>query len=198
MTKPAGWDAVNNYKHPTKVTVRLTLFWTASVTADPAERLVRVATKMLQEHNLDLSVYKTSLKTADMTLSSNKPMPAMSDEFDAHAKVLRNLCHQVYRDDRPRLPVIFVPFSGPKSSEPCDVNGVAVKNTDWLPFVLINSNLKSEDGVTLLHEIGHAAGLGHFGKGPNDVAENFMGNGTNRTNMIASQVKAIAGAYFCR
>lgn len=198
MSNPPGWDAVNNYKHPGKVEVRLTLFWTAAVTADPAERLVNKAAKLLKEHNLGLSVYKTSLKTSDMTLSDSKPMPAMSDEFDAHALHLRGLCHQVYRDDRPRLPVIFVPFSGPKSSEPCDINGIAMMKTDWLPFVLINSNLQSEDGVTLLHEIGHAAGLGHVGSKPTDAIVNFMSYGNNRTNLFASQVKTIAGAYFCK
>ena len=44
MGNPPGWDAVNNYKHPGSVTVRLTLFWTAGVKVDPAKKLVDVAT----------------------------------------------------------------------------------------------------------------------------------------------------------
>ena len=117
MGNPPGWDAVNNYKHPGSVTVRLTLFWTAGVKVDPAKKLVDVATKLLKEHGLGLDVYQTSLKTSAMTLATDKPMPAMSDEFDAQAKVLRMMCHQIYQDARPRLPVIFCPFSGIRTGD---------------------------------------------------------------------------------
>jgi hypothetical protein len=198
MGNPAGWDAVNNYKHPGGVTVRLTLFWTAGVKTDPAKTLVDVATRMLNEHGLGVDVYNTTLKSAAMTLASDKWMPIMSDEFNAHAAHLRGLCHQIYRDSRPRLPVILCPFSGARGDEPCDINGVTVKGTGWLPYVIINSELKAKDGVTLLHEIGHAADLGHTGKGSTDVVENFMTYGDNRTNMTVNQVKAIAKAYFAR
>src|SRR4051794_24861742 len=198
VATPPGWDEVNNYKQPGDLKVRLTLFWAASVKSDPAKRLVDVATRMLKEHGIGIDVYQTSLKTPAMTLPGDRSMPAMSDEFDAYANVLRHQCHQIYQDARPRLPVIFVPFSGARGGEPCDVNGVCMKNKGWMSYVIINSDLTSKDGVTLLHEIGHAADLGHQGTGTSDAVENFMNYGENRTNMTAIQVKAIAKGYFVR
>jgi len=198
VANPPGWDEVNSYKQPGDLKVRLTLFWAASVKTDPAKRLVDVATKMLKEHGIGVDVYQTSLKTSAMTLPGDKSMSAMSDEFDAYANELRHQCHKIYQDARPRLPVIFVPFSGAKGGEPCDVNGVCMKNKGWMSYVIINSDLTSKDGVTLLHEIGHAADLPHQGKGTSDAVENFMNYGENRTTMTASQVKAIAKGYFVR
>lgn len=64
------------------------------------------------------------------------------------------------------------------------------------PYVLINSNAQSIDGVTLLHEIGHAAGNGHVGTSGGDVVFNFMSYAHNRTDMLRDQVIKIANSFF--
>lgn len=57
-------------------------------------------------------------------------------------------------------------------------------------FCLIDCTTPSKDGVTLLHEIGHAVGLEHrFEK-----VRNFMSYGTDRTEIDSDQLKALRNA----
>ena len=111
---------------------------------------------------------------------------------------LRMLAHKAFDDkgNPQRLPVIFCPFAKQNGADQCDFNGVTIKDTSWLPFVIINSEANSPDKVTLLHEIGHAANLVHIPKGKNDLVANFMSYETDRTDMLRNQVIAIAKAYF--
>lgn len=66
------------------------------------------------------------------------------------------------------------------------------------PFVLINTNHMSADGVTLLHEIGHAADCGHIAASSGDVVQNFMSYGGNRTDMLRDQVIKISKSFFAK
>ena len=107
---------------------------------------------------------------------------------------LRMLAHQAYQDTRPRLPVIFAPMHYSTHS-----TAQTFSNTDWPPFVVINSEEESPDGVTLLHEMGHAAKVpGDVDKpvGPSDAVNNFMLYGSGRNDMHKKQVIALAQSYF--
>lgn len=191
--KPPGWKELHEYQHPGNVKVRLSLFWTKNVSGDPAPALVDKADAMLKEHGLSLDVYASKYKQTSMTLD-------FTDELLGQDQLaeLRMLAHKTFDDKGkpPRLPVIFCPFAKQSGAEKCDVNGMVVTNTDWLPFVVINSNSSNPDKVTLLHEIGHAAKLVHIPKGKDDVVVNFMSWEQDRTGMLRNQVISIARAYF--
>lgn len=182
---PSNWKAINEYKHPGNVKVKLTLFSSENALNNPSSQYLSAAQTLLNQHGLDLDSH---------VVSTPLPYTDLANSIDS-ALELRMLAHKSYQDSSPRLPVIFCRFASQIAGE---VNGVTIKETDWLPFVLINSDNTSPDGVTLLHEIGHASGLGHVGRGKNDVMENFMTYGSNRTGMTRNQVIAIANSYFAK
>jgi Domain of unknown function (DUF4157) len=181
---PPGWDEIHNYKHPGSVTLGLAVFKTTGMSKDFSGRYIEVAQKMLKEHGLRLDVYIHST-----ALKWTMPLQTIDQVSD-----LRMLAHQAYQDTRPRLPVIFAPMHYSTHS-----TGQTFSNTDWLPFVVINSEEESSDGVTLLHEMGHAAKVpGDVDKpvGPSDAVNNFMLYGSGRNDMHKKQVIALAQSYF--
>lgn len=193
MSQQSVWDALHKYKHPGNIKVRLTFFWASNSTSDPAKTLADKAAALLGEHGMGIDVYPSMTKTAAHTLPFQEKL-----YLDDHALELRHKAHGVFQDKKPRLPVIFCPFRGEGGGGdgPCSTNGMCLKGTNWLPFVLINSELMSPDNVTLLHEIGHAAGLMHMATGANDAVKNFMGYQPTRTGMLRNQVVSIAQSYF--
>lgn len=190
---PPGWKDLHEYKHPGNVKVRLTLFWTSNVGADPAPALIDKTEKMLKEHGLSLDVYPAKQKQASTTLQYTDEIIGVDQ-----LKELRMLAHKAYDSTgKPgRLPVIFCKVRASTGADKCELQGMAVVNTEWLPFVIINSSSTAADNVTLLHEIGHAAKLVHIPKGKDDIVTNFMSYEANRTDMLRNQVIAIAKAYF--
>ena len=184
--RPPGWDEIHNYKHPGNVVVGLTIFKTTGMSKDFVARYVEVAKKMLKEHGLGLDVYTHATKL-DWTL----PLQTIEQVLE-----LRMLGHKAYQDVRPRLPIFFAPMHYSTHT-----TGQTYPKTDWLPFVVINSEEESQDGVTLLHEMGHAAnvpGRKDAPVGKDDVVHNFMEYGENRNDMHKQQVIAIAKAYFAK
>ena len=184
--KPPGWDELHNYKHPGNVVVGLTIFKTTGMSKDFSARYVEVAKKMLKEHGLGLEVYTHATKL-DWTL----PLQTIEQVLE-----LRMLGHKAYQDTRPRLPIFFAPMHYSTHT-----TGQTFSKTDWPPFVVINSEEESQDGVTLLHETGHAAdvpGRKDAPVGKDDVVHNFMEYGDDRNDMLKPQVIAIAKAYFSK
>src|SRR5262249_22699522 len=149
--------------------------------SDPSSALLTKATTMLEQHGLKLDTYDAG--TLDFGM--------LSDMDDVLA--LRMLAHKTYQDTKPRLPIIVCRFSRAVRDE---LNGLTVTDSDWLPFVLINADQLAPDSVTGLHEMGHAAGLGHYAKGKDDVVANFMTYDNNRADMLRFQVIAIAKSYY--
>ena len=164
----------------------LTIFKTTGMSKDFVARYVEVAKKMLKEHGLGLDVYTHATKL-DWTL----PLQTIEQVLE-----LRMLGHKAYQDARPRLPIFFAPMHYSTHT-----TGQTFSKTDWPPFVVINSEEESQDGVTLLHETGHAAdvpGRKDAPVGKDDVVHNFMEYGDNRNDMHKPQVIAIAKAYFSK
>lgn len=204
--RPPGWEKVHNYVHPGTYTLRLAIFWASSVTEadDPIPGYFNEAKRLLNAHGLNLQAYPATQKHPSTTLQ-------FSDEVYLHDQVLelRHKAHEAFGgDEYPRLPVIVCPFRQSLVSGEI-ATGMAVKDrpnapSNWLPFVLINSQIKSLDSVTLLHEIGHAAGLGHEGEVKKEHAViNFMQyfdpkstDLSGRDGLSPHQVKTLAKAYF--
>lgn len=194
MPNPPGWKELHEYKHPGNGNVRLTLFWASNVPQDPAPGLLSAAEGVLNQHGLGLNVLPARQKQSSAILSYSESL-----YLDQQVEDLRRLA--CGRGDPPsRLVVIFCLFRGPLGSE-TDTNGITYRetpNVSWYPFVLINAGRQAPDGLTLLHEIGHAAGLNHVPKGPNDVVANFMSYASGRTDMLRNQVIAIANSFFAK
>ncbi|MBD2202365.1 hypothetical protein H6G33_12085 [Calothrix sp. FACHB-1219] len=202
---PAEWDKLHNYVHPGTVTLRLAIFWTSNVKDenDPMPDYFSKAQGLLKQHGLNLQAYPATTKDPATTLQFNEEVTLRTQAME-----LRQKAHAAFPGDNySRLPVIVCPLRQSTIGE--EANGMVIidrpdEPSDWLPFVLINSKAKSPDRVTLLHEIGHAAGLVHPGAVGKDAAIiNFMQyydpattNLPGREGILHNQVKKLAVAYF--
>lgn len=189
---PPGWDAIHNYKHPGGATVRITHFTTKNVSGDPFNDYVAKAKALLQQHGLNLDVLEKG------PVDFERPVQDMED-----VQAVRMAAHKAFqdkqKDDKARLPVISTVYGSINGKDEHGINGQTFTGTEWLPFVFINAANKSADSVTLLHEIGHAAGVPGQVDLPvkaEDSVENFMLYGNNRTDMNKMQLLAIVKAYF--
>ncbi|HYT93467.1 MAG TPA: hypothetical protein VEL76_32415 [Gemmataceae bacterium] len=193
MTEAELWKALQEYVHPGNVKVRLMLFWTSNADSDPSQRLVAAADKLLKEHGLGLDVRPGVPKQAATTLPYSRVVLTGNDD---QVKEVRQLADTALGGAQSILPVIFCPFGEVKGATSWSTNGVTFKDLGSPTFVFINSKVQSADGLTLLHEIGHAAGRGHVPMGPTDKIANFMSNESTRTGVLRAQVIDIANAFF--
>jgi hypothetical protein len=193
LASPPGWDALHKYKHPGNQKVRLSAFWASTVSTDPSTRYFEVAEKMLKEHGLGLDIAPGRVKMASNTLAYGEQI-----YLESQADDLRKLAEGAGAVEGNRLIVIFVPFKSAVGNE-TDVNGLVRRDMPgFKPFVLINTNHMSADGVTLLHEIGHAADCEHIAASSGDVVQNFMSYGGNRSDMLRDQVIKISKSFFAK
>jgi hypothetical protein len=185
LADPPGWDALHKYKHPGKLAARVTIYLANNAKVDPTLRYVRVATDLLAGHGLQLDAQRVSTR-----LVYSEQIYLLSQ-----AKDLRKLAEATQPVPSNRLAVVVCPM---RDSMGDSDNGVTIRDgAGSPPYVLINSVMQSNDGVTLLHEVGHAAGNGHVGTSGGDVVFNFMSYGNNRTDMLRDQVVKIAKSFFC-
>ncbi|MDD5036645.1 MAG: hypothetical protein PHE55_18045 [Methylococcaceae bacterium] len=185
LAQPSGWDALHKYKHPGKLTVRITIYLANNASMDPTLRYVQVARELLAVHGLALDAQRVS---ARLVYSEQLYLLSQADD-------LRKLAELAQPVPANRLAIIVCPM---RDNMGDNDNGISLSDRPgWPPFVLINSNLQSTDGVTLLHEIGHAAGNGHVATSGSDVVFNFMSYGHNRSDMLRNQVIKIAKSFFC-
>ena len=77
---------------------------------------------------------------------------------------LRQQCHAAMPDPNPpRVPVIFLSFS---TTEDAGQTVQVSSAHTWPPFILIDVDQANQDGLTVLHEMGHCVGLRHPGDIP--------------------------------
>lgn len=199
-----------------EIKLKLTMFWTDyedDKYSDQSvhERYLRQMRTLLKKYGLGM-VTLPSQRSAKFTL----PYKGVFKEYpecDApkEAGKLRNLANQVYpgkESDRAGVVVIFCPFARIKLSydeEPSRTGGItfgyndtytkwiATDGVKWPPFVIINTRHETPDHGTLLHEVGHSAGLPHYKKGGQ---KNIMTYGKSRSELVKDQVKTLRHAYF--
>ncbi|NEV63983.1 M3 family oligoendopeptidase [Thiorhodococcus minor] len=188
---PGLLKRIHQYRYPVRRKLQCCFFWTANAQKNNAPAYVTAASRLLDEHNLELDVCPGVEKTAAHTL----PFNALVDI--SHEEELRNLAHKAHYHEG-RIPVIFCRFAGALGGE-SDTLGYLVRLENWLPFILINVDKTSEDGVTLLHEIGHASDCGHVKSKKGDLYPNFMSYPPpTRTGILRNQVIRLAKSYFAR
>ena len=205
----SDFDEFWNFKLPKRKTVALSIFYSKSIDIVKAvgynKALVDKAASILNEHNIGL----------DFLNFDHKPF-VFNEDIYLKDQILdcRKIINQIYNDqvDDPkkikRLPVIYV------NSTKLPQCGQAILDSNWLPFIIIYANRQGDcpdnvdpDNVTLLHEIGHCALLGHSLRTVNSVKEDIMmtkeqgmdqkGGPMNRLHMNKVQVLKISKAYFC-
>lgn len=174
-----------------KTVLRVSLFQTRAAQPDPlASQLVQKATQLLQTNGghyiLDFVRFMTPLPFDGEVL--------VDDEFEK----VRDLAGAA--GARPeRLTMIFM-VATPNACRPESIqcqkpaHGSTPKDRVGKPYSLINTGWRAADHATLLHEMGHAAGLNPGNHEPDQ--DNFMSLGANRRKMREDQLATLGKAFF--
>ena len=175
-----------NYKHPKNVRLRLSLFWVNNYFGDSYQAMIRRTDEMVKEHNLGLDCWP----------SVNKDPLTSLDGFD-NGRLIETTDYDALRaradnivTSRNRAASVIVIFCNFKDT----ANGLNVRGTSANPMCLISPGL--HDGIPLLHELGHAAGMGHDHTATDAQNRNFMAEAAPRTRMYQWQIKKLATSFF--
>ena len=195
---PPGYDEVHNYVHPGKVVARVNFFWEVSAADFSLSHYAEVARMLLLKHGLGLNISPGRGRTENRIIKYNEELSSMDQLHD-----LMKLVQGTGLAIPSWLTVINSRFH-----PSAHAFGLTVKTeSDCVgslgpQCVFIDGGNHSSTGTTLLHEMGHASGLGHTAGGNAVSAENFMNDPRLGTptgpDVVASQVKSIAAAYFSR
>lgn len=180
------------YKHPGNLKVRLALFWVGGGNDLTSASQLNRAEEMLKEHGFGLDCWSSRTKSDQMTIPFEDRLVERTDYdslYGSVSEILSNASKTNY------LPIIFCQFR-------YTANGLTVSDTPTKclakPFILVDPLSAGGDKVTLLHEIGHAAGLNHDFTATNATTRNFMNEAVTRTTMYKWQIQKMAQAFFVR
>jgi hypothetical protein len=198
---PAGYDAIHRYQTPKPAKVKINLYWDQGTTDNSIAYYMIVCDMLLRRHGLRLEVMPSKTSSPSNSVNYREEIYLSSQKAE-----LLDLVGKIAVTDPGRLPVVICRFRA--GANPIDAYGF----TSDLPaelqpklgkkYVFIDSNSRNPAGTTLLHEIGHAAGLGHMTGGAHVTDENLMNDSAvppytpTGPDMLINQVKAIAAAYF--
>lgn len=160
-----------NYKFPVEVTIAISVFFAQNVGIQNAFNHHNV---LFAQTNKILSKYNM---ICNQLTFENKPLQFQEKVYlEEHITDLRGKAHKTYDDQVDdvrkiqRIPIIYA-----KASESIPYAGQTFRNLGWLPFILIYPNNNNiSDYSTLIHEIGHCAGLEHNVRNNNTKIEDIL------------------------
>ncbi len=215
---------INAMKRRVKGTaLYVTTFWTQRAGSDTSGPLVAAAQRLVSDWGMSLDVH-----AVDQPLAFNDDYLPDSGEDIANSQAiqLRQLAASAYDDggNPMRFPAIFTPLRGqfkpntnpPQYDDPQEV-GDTKDTLGWPAFAIIDSNQArwTVDRATLLHEMGHGAGLRHVfseryvNEQTGEVVEARPDNATDlmckdgpkdgrQLNIASARALALGHAYFAR
>ncbi|MDX2039095.1 MAG: hypothetical protein SFX72_20785 [Isosphaeraceae bacterium] len=179
-----------NFVNPTKKSLRLQFFIYGNYFGNSYLKLMDRAESMLREHGLDLGYYPIRGLLIPLALPhTSGPRGLIAEEDYGNIKSFVDTFMKATSTVETHLAVVL-----------CNYTDLGHGLTPWKrfgwskPLVLISPR-PNDDNVTLLHELGHAADLGHEIDKVNNQ-RNFMDPVESRTTMYRFQVEKLAGAYF--
>ncbi|MBX7173798.1 MAG: hypothetical protein K1X72_22705 [Pyrinomonadaceae bacterium] len=184
-----GIDTITNFKNPKRIRLTVACVYLESYFANSDRGMVAKAIQVLDEHKIELDVFPGfGTKTAWNTLpNTTEPIADTNDAYKAIYKAAKAKIRQMGCGFVIPLPVIFGEFVHRGY-------GIAPKVPGELTRLCMISATGNSDQMDFLHEIGHAAGLGHE---KNDShPRNFMHQASPRTTIYKYQIEAFAKAPF--
>ncbi len=170
--------------------VNLALFWATNFFGDKDTFVLDKAESMLKEHGIGLSCWPSSkLKTADNTFDFGSGL-IRQEQYSQIYLTLAEAANKAGK--RQSLYVLFCQFMGL-------ANGVTISNGPMLCFrtpMVFVAPTPGNDGVTLLHEAGHAGGLDHDKTSTGTTGRNFMNEAESRSTMMKWQLEKLGKAFF--
>ena len=184
-----GMDQKTDYRSPRRVRLTVGCVYLETYFGNNDRGTVAKAREILDRHNIELDVFtgfgiKSSWNTIPNTKERIPDEPAAYKVVyqAAKAKLRQMGCNYTIP-----LPIVFGEFL-------CGGYAIAPKVPGELTRLCMISASGNSDQIDLLHEMGHAAGLGH--DGIITSPRNFMDEASPRSTMYQFQVEAFAKAPF--
>ncbi|MDZ4780241.1 MAG: hypothetical protein SGJ19_08315 [Planctomycetia bacterium] len=179
-----------DYKLPGNKKVNLALFWATNSFGDKHTAGLNKAEAMLKEHGMGLNCWPSSrIKTPDRTFDFGPELIREEQYTDIYRTVSGVADGAGLRE---HLIVVFCSFVK-------RANGTTISRGPLLcfrrPMVFVSCS-PGDDAVTLLHEVGHAAGMDHDLTSTGTTARNFMNEAETRSTMMKWQVEKMGQAFF--
>lgn len=178
-----------DYKLPDNKTVKLALFWSSDFFGLRDQNVINTARQMLGEHNMSLECWSGEQKSPGRTFDFG-PRLIGRDRYDSVYSQLSNTCASANKTSY--LITVFCQFQF--AAQGLTITDTATKCL-VRPMVFI-SPTAAADGVTLLHEIGHASGLDHDFTSTGSTDRNFMNETEARSTMMKWQLQKLSNAFF--
>jgi len=179
-----------DYKLPGNKKVNMALFWATNFFGAKDAGNIAKAESMLAEHGMGMNVWpSTKAKTTDNTFDfGSNPIPE-----SMYSTVYRKLSEAATAaGKRDHLLVLFCQFEYPGY-------GITISKGPGLcfrrPMVFVSAS-DGNDGVTLVHEAGHAGGLPHDTTSTGKTGRNFMNEAETRGTMMKWQIEKMGKAYY--
>jgi hypothetical protein len=184
-----GVDQITNYRNPKRVRLTVGCVYLESYFKDTDRGMIAKAREVLDKYNIELDVFPGfGMKTGWNTIPDTKePIPHDTAAYKSIYRAAKAKLKQMGCSFVIPLPVVFGQFKHDGYAIAPNVPGELTR------LCLISPNGNS-DQTDILHEIGHAAGLGH----DTIVAtpRNFMDEASPRSTMYKFQVEMFAKAPF--
>lgn len=184
-----GIDKITDFKNPKRVRLTVACVYLESYFREGDRGMIAKAREVLYEHNIELDVFqgfgtKTSWNTIPNT---SEPVADDRDSYLAVYRAAKAKIRQMGCGFVIPLPIVFCQFAHAGLAIAPRAEGVLSR------FCLI-SPTGNADLMDVLHEIGHAAGLGH--ERDNASPRNFMHEANPRSTVYKFQVEAFGKAPF--
>lgn len=184
-------EGSTTYVLPGNLRVRLGLFWVSNYFGATDQLVLRRAEEMLNVHGLGLDIWPSRTRTDQTVLQFEDRLVEREDYGSLHDRATAILSDA---GKKKYLPVLFCQFRYTAS-------GLTVWDSQLLcwviPMCLVGPTVAG-DNVTLLHEVGHAAGLDHDKTSTDPKNRNFMHEAETRTTMMKWQIQKMASAFYAQ
>ncbi|MCI0365603.1 MAG: hypothetical protein L0219_17210 [Phycisphaerales bacterium] len=178
-----------NFRNPKRVRLTIACVYLDNYYKSDDQGVIRKAKEMLDEHNLELDMWPDNgQKFAYNTLAFGYDIIPHEEEVykklrnAVDAKIKQGGCSFILP-----MPVVFCQFKHPG-------HGVVPPHMKKLTDACLISVMANPDKVTLLHEMGHGAGLNHERGDANKL--NYMHEVDGRSQMYRYQVEKMAKAMY--
>lgn len=203
--KNLTFEEMWNYRFKSEVTIALSVFFASNIDFVNAMNLHTILYNQANE-----ILKKYNMKCQQLVFTNELLQFQEYASLKEHIMDLRIKADKIYNDQVDderkikRIPIIYCYL---KNNIP--YSGQSFKDLGWLPFIMIYSNNSGiKDNVTLLHEIGHCAGIDHSVRNNNSIIEDIMMTSERgfdqkhpftpfkRNNISRLQAECILKAYF--
>ncbi len=185
-------DTKTDFKSPKRIRLTIACVYLASYGPGNDQGVIAKAKSELEKHNIDLDVFPSiTTRNETNTIPYSEYIKDNTEEYTALYKLAKEKIKQMGCNFVIPQPVVF-------GNKHCGGYGIAPKVTNQItPRLIMISPVVNNDKMTLLHELGHAAGLLHdltIGEPRNFMHE--ADGDISRTVMYQYQVKYLAKAMF--